>query len=136
MATMLTEEYSQLQSTFALRPIRTKAHRNQAQKVLDRLTVRDEASLSSDESDYLDVLSNLIEHYDIEHTPMPTRKDEPHERLVDVMESSGATPTELSKLLGISQPQMSLILSGKRGISKAIALKLASHYKLSVAYFL
>jgi antitoxin component HigA of HigAB toxin-antitoxin module len=40
------------------------------------------------------------------------------------------------KLLGISQPQASLILSGKRELSKANVKRLAAHFKLDAACFL
>jgi plasmid maintenance system antidote protein VapI len=52
------------------------------------------------------------------------------------MEHSEITPTRLAKVLGCSQPLVSLILSGKRDLSKANAEKLARQFRLDVGYFL
>ena len=45
------------------------------------------------------------------------------------------TPGALAKLLGCSQPLVSLILAGKRELSKANVKKLARHFKLDAGYF-
>lgn len=136
MPTTLTSRYQELQKRFPLRPIRSEAQRDDAQQAMESLAVRPEGSLSDDERDYLDVLSNLIEMYDRAHHPMPRRRGTPSARLGALLESSGTTPKALEKIVGLSQPQVSLILSGKRGISKACASKLASHFRVSGDFFL
>ena len=58
------------------------------------------------------------------------------QRLKYLMEQSETTPTQLAKILNCSQPLVSLILSGKRDLSKANAKKLARRFRLDVGYFL
>ena len=53
------------------------------------------------------------------------------------MKFAGASEeTKLAKLLGRSQPLVSLLLSGKRDLSKENVKKLAAHFKLDAGYFL
>ncbi len=136
MIATLTTRYQELQEGFPLRPVRTPQDRDAAQRALELLAVRGENSLSVDERDYLDVLSSLIEAYDREYHPMPSHRGTPHQRLVALVEHSHTTPAKLQKVLGLSQPQVTLILSGKRSISKPSAVKLAKHFKLTADFFL
>jgi transcriptional regulator with XRE-family HTH domain len=52
------------------------------------------------------------------------------------MENSGMTQADVATLLGIKQPAMSLLLSGKRRITADHARKLAQRFKLGLDYFL
>jgi len=128
--------YLALVMDFPLRPIRTAERRDAAQPVLDRLAVRGEDGLAPEELDYLDVLTDLVEAYDREHHPMPTRQGTPRERLAALMDFSETTPKRLESILGLSQTAVSLILAGKRGLSKKSIAKLAEHFRLSADYFL
>jgi antitoxin component HigA of HigAB toxin-antitoxin module len=82
------------------------------------------------------VLSELIDAYDRANHPMPRRRGTAHQRLLALVESSHTTPSKLQKILALSQPQVSLILAGKRGLSKTSALRLARHFNLGTDYFL
>jgi HTH-type transcriptional regulator / antitoxin HigA len=135
MTATMTAAYQALQARFTLRPIRSARQRQAAEEALLPLAMRNEKDLSADERDYLDVLSNLIEKYDQEHHPMPRRKGTIPQRLAALMEFGGVTASDLRTILGLSQPQVSLILSGKRGLSKTSATRLAEHFKLSLDYF-
>ncbi|HEY8667229.1 MAG TPA: hypothetical protein VIL86_11215, partial [Tepidisphaeraceae bacterium] len=89
MSTLLaTNEYLELVRRFPLRPIRTKADYAAAAKMIDRLAVKED-SLSQDESDYLDVLSDLIEAYDQEHNCLISDSRSPLDRLKYLMQQSG-----------------------------------------------
>src|ERR1700726_4488105 len=50
---------------FPLRPIRSEAELDRATAVIN--TLLDRAKLDAAEDDYLDVLSNLVEHYEDKH---------------------------------------------------------------------
>ena len=60
----------------------------------------------------------------------------PRQRLKYLMEQSEMTRNELAAVLRCSQPLVSLILSGKRNLSKENIRKLAAHFKLDTGYFL
>ena len=102
--------------------------------MLDRLAVRDERNLDAGERDYLETL--LIEAYDAKHFAAAEKSRTPLEWLKSLMAVAGTTPAGLQRVLGMSQPQVSLILNGKRGISKASIAKLAAHYDVDPSIFI
>ena len=128
--------YLALVRRFPLRPIRSDADYRRASAVLDHLAVRDEESLDPGERDYLETLEMLIEAYDSKHVTIGDEQRTPREWLKSLMAAAGTTPAELQRVLGISQPQVSLILSGKRGISKASIPRLAAHYHVDPSVFI
>src|SRR5262249_55920663 len=65
--------YLALIRRLALRPIRTAAELDAASAIIDELTDRD--NLSATESDYLDVLGDLVAKYEDEHVEMPHVSD-------------------------------------------------------------
>jgi HTH-type transcriptional regulator/antitoxin HigA len=129
----ITDHYLQLISEFPLRPIRSKSDYREAGKMIDRLAVRDEGTLSRGEQDYLDTLSLLVEAYDRVHLP-PEQPADPIETLKFLMEESGMTVTALGKVLG-SKSTASEVLRGKRSLSKANIAKLAAYFRLDVSVF-
>lgn len=134
--TTVSPSYMALIRRFPLHPIRNKADYEAASVVLDRLVLRDEDDLDAGERDYLETLEMLIEAYDDEHFRIGTDNRTPLQRLEYVLEQSGTTPAKLMKILGVSQSLVSLILNGKRELTKAHILKLAAHFKLEPSYFL
>lgn len=88
-----------------------------------RMMERDEDDLSAEEGSLLEMMAILVEDYDREHYPLPPLQ--PHKMLVYLMEERGLKPHDLLKVLG-SKSRVSEALSGKRGISKAQAKKLAA----------
>jgi HTH-type transcriptional regulator/antitoxin HigA len=115
-------------------PIRSEQQYDRTVEVMNRLAVRDERS--GDEDDYLDLLMLLVEAYDEEHYDFGPDNRTPLERLKAVMESAGVTPGELGKVLGVGKSAVSMILSGKRQLSKQSILKLAERFKMEAGYFL
>jgi HTH-type transcriptional regulator/antitoxin HigA len=137
MATAIANDrYLQLVRAFPLRPIRNATMYKAAQQVLDKLAVRDEKSLDQDEHDYLSVLVDLVEAYDKLHAPMPMRRGTPMERLKYVLHESETSQADLQRILGVSQAAVSMILAGKRGLSKSSIQRLAAHFKLNPGYFI
>jgi antitoxin component HigA of HigAB toxin-antitoxin module len=65
----------------------------------------------------------------------PLPESAPHEALAFLMEQQGLTQKDLERLGIADQPKLSKILSGKLLISKAIAKRLAGHFKVSVDVF-
>ena len=90
--------------------------------------------LTRDQEDYLEVLSEMILHYDRERE-MPLKRGTPLQRLKYLVEQSGLSASDLGRLLG-NRGLGSLLLTGRRGLSKAHIRTLASHFKVRAEYFL
>lgn len=112
------------------------------------------------EADYLELktLANyLLDHHNVETEPYaalfdlvteymdrweranePELKDiqvPPYEMLGYYLENRGVTQYRLAKDLGVSQGNISSILRGDRGISVALAKKLADYFGVSLELF-
>ncbi|MGB7158394.1 MAG: hypothetical protein WBD40_10045 [Tepidisphaeraceae bacterium] len=134
------DDYLELVHRFPLRPIRTKADYDRAGQVLEQLVARADAGLTLGESDYTDVLSRLVGEYDELHSSIlkeiaAGRKSSPIEILRYLMEEHSMNTIELGKLVGGSG-QASMILNGKRELSKANIRTLAERFKVSPALFI
>jgi HTH-type transcriptional regulator/antitoxin HigA len=115
-----------------LRPIRTKGDYNRSIKIAGELTAR--RNLTKDQSDYLEVLSLLIEAYENKYFAIDTNKD-PIETLKFLLEVNGLNSSDLGRLLG--QRQLGAkILKGTRQLSKAHITKLAEYFSVEPGAFL
>ena len=126
--------YLRLVRRYPLRPIRDPDDYDAAAAMLDTLVLRDD--LGRGESDYLAVLTDLVEAYDRRHFPPAPGGRPPHERLRSLMAEANVSAAELQKILGVAQSTVSMILNGKRGLSKATAIALAKRFSLNPTYFL
>ena len=126
--------YLALIHEFLLRPLRDDADYDTASKIVDRLAVRGEDDLDPGEQDYLDALSTFIEIFDDEYYPIPD-SGSPLEHLKALMREAGMRTTDLGKLLG-NRGLASLILNGKRELSKTHIRILADRFKVSPALFI
>jgi HTH-type transcriptional regulator / antitoxin HigA len=132
--------YLQLVRRFPLRPIRTAAEYARAGDILEDLFAGAGSGLTSDESDYADVLGRLVREYDERHSSIllkraAGRKPTPVDVLKYLLEEHGMNTTSLGSLVGGSG-QASLILSGKRELSKANIRTLAARFNVSPALFI
>ena len=96
---------------------------------IGRMMERGEDHLSSEEGSLLKMMAILVEDYDREHYPLSPLQ--PHKMLAYLLEERGLKPLNLLPVLG-SKSRVSEILSGKRGIIKARAKKLAAFLHVSV----
>lgn len=127
--------YMELVLAFPLRPIRSESDHRAALEAARGIMLRDERDLSADEADYLDVLSDLIRQYEEAHYLMPKNSDTERDRLVALMNDSGMTASDLGRLLG-TRSLGSMLLTGRRGLSKSHIRILANHFKIDPGYFL
>ncbi len=131
-----TDDYLELVCRFPLRPIGDDAEFDRAIEVYTELAVRvDGAGLSVGESDYVDALGHFISAYEDAHFKINGDLT-PVEALKHIMSETGMKTSDLGKLLGSGPGQASLILNGKRSLSKANIRTLAEHFHLSPALFL
>jgi HTH-type transcriptional regulator/antitoxin HigA len=133
---IVPRSYLALIRQFPLHPIRSQREYDLASAVLDKLVMRDEADLDRGERDYLETLEMLIEAYDNQNFVIGPDRRTPLQRLKHRMEQVGMTAAELRKVLDVSQPLVSLILNGKRQLSKANIRRLANHFRVDASYFL
>jgi len=126
------EDYLRLVRRFPLRPLRNIKEYDIAASILDELVLRN--NLSKGESDYLDALSTFVEAYDDEHFPIDTSHLNPLDILRFLMEQNDMTSADLGRVLG-SRSAASMILSGKRALSKTHIRKLAGRFKLDASAF-
>ena len=103
--------------------------RNVAQ--LEALSIP-ERPLSAEEDALASLLERLIADYDGKFT-LPEQP--PHEMVKYLMEQRGLRQADLVPALG-SRAQVSDLVNGRRGISKAQAKKLAAYFGVSVELFL
>jgi HTH-type transcriptional regulator/antitoxin HigA len=131
-----TGSYLKLIGQFPLRPIRNDAEYKAATAVMQRLAIRGEAGLDAGERDYLDGLDEFISLYDQRALANRPRRGSPRQRLRSLLADTATTPANLQKILQCGHSLVSLLLSGKRELSKDNIRALARHFKLSADYFL
>ncbi|MGC8644635.1 MAG: helix-turn-helix domain-containing protein [Isosphaeraceae bacterium] len=124
--------YLALIGRFSLRPIRTDAELDVASAIIDELTERDD--LSPAESDYLDVLGDLVEKYEDEYVEMPHVSDGAMLRCL--MEDKGVQQADIVRGTGISKTVLSLVQGGKRNLTREHIEALSKYFGVTPAVFL
>ena len=135
------DPYLKLIHRLPLRPIRSEADYGQASEVYSELADRAEArSLADGETEYMEVLGRLVNEYDESHSSLLREIREnpitPLQALKVLLEENAMGNGDLAKLLGIGSGHASLILNGKRGLSKANIRILAERFRVNPSLFL
>lgn len=117
---------------FPLRPLRIDAELDAASAIVDGPVDRDD--LSPTESDYLDVLGDLIEKYEDEHVEMPHVSD--GAMLRSLMDEKEVRQAEVARGTGISKTVLSLVLNGKRDLTREHIGALSKYFDVNSASFL
>jgi HTH-type transcriptional regulator / antitoxin HigA len=129
----LDRHYLKLVRQFPLRPIRSKRELNQAMKIAGHLATYDEGTLPQGEQDYLDAITVFIEDYQ-RSAAMELQEVSSVAMLKHLMEQHDMNITELGRVIG-SQSNASLILAGKRTISKRVTRLLSEHFGVAPSVF-
>jgi HTH-type transcriptional regulator / antitoxin HigA len=124
--------YLNLVRQFPLRPIRSKRILDRAMKIAGHLATHDEGTLRPGEQDYLDALTVFIEDYQRRH-PVDMPEATPLAMLKHLMDEHNMNISDLGRVIG-SQSNASLILSGKREISKRVMRLLSQHFGVVPKY--
>ena len=125
--------YGELLAKVQPRPIKDERDYDRMIAEVGRLVSRGEEGLSAEEGSLLEMMSILVEEYDLKHYSLSP--SEPHEMLAFLLEQRGLEPHDLWPVLG-SKSRVSEILSGKRAISKAHAKRLAAFFHVPVDLFI
>jgi len=133
---MESDSYFRLVREFPLRPLRREADLQEANRVaLALVAALPEDELDQGARDYLDALTVLIQDAERDMLQALTRRVTPVELLKHLMAERVMSISDLGRVIG-SQPAASLILGGKRAISKPVLRKLADFFGLSPAAFM
>jgi HTH-type transcriptional regulator / antitoxin HigA len=132
---MVTERYKALIEHFALVPIRSDDHLDEAHEVAQQLMLR-EAPLAPDEGEYLEVLLDEIGKYEKKHHALKCAEMTPLELLHSFMKDHGLKQVDLANVLGVSSGVMNEIVKGKRELTKEHCVKLGQYFKVTPAAFL
>jgi HTH-type transcriptional regulator / antitoxin HigA len=128
-----SDDYLRLIRGFPLRRLRNDAEHAEAVKILSRLLGREE-SLTAGERDYAEALGLFVQEYDSRVHPFPKDKHGPLQILRYLMEQNEMNGEALGKVLG-NKTAASLVLNGKRELSKAHIRKLANRFKVDPGLF-
>lgn len=130
-----SDKYLALIKRFPLRPIRDEETLDIASDIFSELVMKSE-NRTLDESDYLDILGKIIRDYEDTHRTLLAPPMTPQRALESLMEDNQLSQSELARRLKAPQSVFSEFLAGKRGLSKAIVMRLANYFKVSPELFL
>jgi HTH-type transcriptional regulator/antitoxin HigA len=132
MTTTLERKYEKLLGKVLPVVIHTEEDYQRMLGALAELMEKPELEITEEEGRVLELLGILIEEYEDRAHPLPVT--EPHKMLAYLLETKDMKPSDLWSILPRSR--VSEILSGKRGISKDQAKKLADLFRVPVENFL
>lgn len=123
--------YAKLLTKSLPRPIHNDAELERTTGILLDLDERED--LSPEEEALAEVLTLLIEDYEEKHHPLP--RVSPNDSLNALMQERGLRHKDIWPILG-NKGATTEILSGRRSISKAHALRLAEFFHVTVDLFI
>lgn len=129
---LVRDDYLALVKRFPLRPLRGEREYDAAAAMLDSLVLRD---LSEGEQDYLQALTRFVEDFDQTNRQAPGAALSALARLRHLMVENQMTSADLGRVLG-SASAASMILHGRRAISKAQLKKLSARFRVDAKLFL
>jgi len=113
--------------------IRSEKENEKAIEMAGRLMRKGKRGRSPEENRLLELLITLIE--DFEEKTYPMGNSNPAVALRELMREHGLKQTDVLDIFG-SQGTVSLVLNGKREISKSQARKLSARFRLPVDVFI
>ena len=132
--TIDAKRYARLLAKAAPRVIKTEQENDRPLAMVESLMEKGERNMTPEESELLDLLTNLIRDYEADVRP-PRGKSKPHEMVAFLLEQRGLAPKDLWHVVG-SKSRVSEILGGKRSMTKEQAKKLAEFFHVGVGLFI
>jgi HTH-type transcriptional regulator/antitoxin HigA len=120
---------------FPLRRIRSEEEHQEALTMITELMKRREDDMTEGEVDYLEALARFVSDYERTRAVAALGRATPLEVLRHLMDEHGMTPAALGDVLG-SRPAATMILKGRREMSKAHIRAAAQHFGVSAAVFI
>lgn len=132
IAPSLESAWLQLDKQIVLRPICDEVQYRHAVVLMNSLIDRVGDSIDHPLAGLLDLVSDLIFNYEMEHVPIPV--SDPHEMLGFLIEMAGGKRSDLDEI--VSAADLSAILAGRKEISVSLATRLAEHFSVSRSLFI
>jgi len=129
-----TDDYLRMIQMFPLRKLRNDDEHAEAVKILSHLLGRKDQHLSKDEADYAEALTMFVKEYDDRAHIFPRRKSTPLQVIRYLMQQNDMNAEALGRVLG-NKTAASLVLNGKRELSKSHIRKLADRFKVDAGLF-
>ena len=126
-------DYFELVQTVPLRPISSLAAHKKAVRMLKQLGVID--TMNTDQSDYFEVLTELVADFERTRWPINTSKVSVPSILQSFLDDHGMTASDLGRLLG-ERTIGHKVLSGKRKLTTAQVKILADRFRVSTDLFI
>jgi HTH-type transcriptional regulator / antitoxin HigA len=126
-----SDRYFALVQELPLRPISSDGELDRAIAMIDRLLARRE--LAADETDYLDVLSDLVAKYEDQRYPIEPVSGV--DALRHLVESSGKTRATVAAESGMPESTLSEVLSGRRRLNNRHIGILARYFGIDPGVF-
>ena len=123
--------WAELTAMYPLRPIHDSVSLDNATEVIDMMAGHD---LNTDQADYLDSLSTLVEAYENEHDPIDVDL-RGIDALVALLEEHDMNASDLARLLGVHRSAGSKILKGERALTAKHISKLTHHFRVGADLF-
>lgn len=122
--------------TGGIKPPKTEAEYEAIIELMDDLT--DNYNCNKEPyASLFDLLAKYALEWELDNEPeLQLMHLEPYERLKFIMERRGVSQYQIDKDKIVAQANLSNILAGKVGISKALAKRLADYFKVSVETFI
>jgi HTH-type transcriptional regulator / antitoxin HigA len=126
------DTYLKLVQELPVVSIKSEAHLDAAQVMIDRLT--DKKKLDGGEQAYLDALCDLVVVYEDRHHPIPAATGA--DLLRHLMEAKDVTQIQLHRDTGVAKSGISEVLAGKKSFSKNMISVLAEYFHVPASVFL
>jgi antitoxin component HigA of HigAB toxin-antitoxin module len=124
----LPKDYAGLCRLHIPRPVHDAVEYGNLTEVTDAMALWQD-DFTADQRDYFELLCRLVEEYDRGQVRWP--KVSARARLKHLLEESGMSAADLSRLLGGSRNLGAMILRGDRNLTVAHIRKLSSHFRVS-----
>lgn len=132
---IIPTHWDELVSEFLrLRPINSDMAHEKAVGILEKLA--ELPSMNKAQSDYFEVLSDLVVKYEDKHWNIDTSGLTVVDILKSFMEDHNMTGADLGRLIGGDRTIASKILNGKRTLTTDQIKILANHFKVSTDLFI
>ena len=126
----VSDSYFELVREFPLVSIHSDEQLREASAFLDNVLCRE---LDKGVQEYVDALTDLIEHYEHDHVVIEAPSDA--EILKHLLEAKGVSQAQVAVATGIPKSTISEILSGGRSFNKNHISKLARYFSVDVSVF-
>jgi HTH-type transcriptional regulator / antitoxin HigA len=128
-----TKRYGRLLAKALPAVVKSENENNRMLAIVEGLMAKGERNLTAEENALLDLLVDLVHDFEERHDPFPSSP--PHRMVAFLLEQRGLKSSALYPVLG-TKSRVSEVLSGKRGISKEQAKKLAAFFHVGVELFI